>query len=120
MAIGIITTRVVDALNPDKKDIFLWDTGLPGFGVRVTTGGSKSYMGEPWRLHDIRRTVATGMQAPGIRTAIIEAVLNHKSGTLAGLVGVYQCYDFQKEKRAALELWGRHVEQLTKAVWWLK
>lgn len=44
MAIGIITTRVVDALNPDKKDIFIWDTGLPGFGVRVTTGGSKSYI----------------------------------------------------------------------------
>src|SRR5690606_6239280 len=45
---------------------------------------------EEWHWHDIRRTMATGMQRLGIRLEVTEAVLNHVSGTRAGIVGVYQ------------------------------
>jgi integrase len=62
-----------------------------------------------WRLHDIRRTVATGLQRLGVRLEVTEQVLNHVSGSRAGIVGVYQRHDFAQEKRAALEAWGRHV-----------
>lgn len=65
-----------------------------------------------WRLHDLRRTVATGLQRLGVNLQVIEAVLGHISGSRAGIVGVYQRYGFEKEKRAALEAWGRHVESL--------
>src|SRR5205823_6240012 len=34
---------------------------------------------ESWVLHDLRRTVASGMAALGIRLPVIENVLNHKS-----------------------------------------
>lgn len=67
----------------------------------------------PWRLHDLRWTVATGMQMLHISTAVVEAVLNHLSGGRAGIVGVYQCYDFQAEKRAALDAWGRRATGLS-------
>ena len=45
-----------------------------------------------------------GMQSLAIRTEVIEAVLNHMSGVRVGLVGTYQCYDFQQEKREVAEV----------------
>lgn len=66
----------------------------------------------PWRLHDIRRTVATGMARLGIDLPVIEKVLNHTSGSFAGIVGVYQRHKFADEKRAALEAWGNYVSEI--------
>jgi integrase len=65
-----------------------------------------------WRLHDLRRTVATGLQKLGVRLEVTEAVLNHVSGSRAGIVGVYQRHNWADEKRAALASWGAHVEAL--------
>jgi len=67
-----------------------------------------------WRIHDIRRTVATGMQKLGIPLVVTESILGHTSGSRAGIVGVYQLHDYAQEKRAALEAWGQHVAKLTK------
>jgi len=63
----------------------------------------------PWTLHDLRRTVATGLQRLGVRLDVTEAVLNHVSGSRAGIVGIYQRHQWTAEKRAALELWAAHV-----------
>ena len=49
----------------------------------------------------------------GINLPDIEKVLNHTSGSFAGIVGVYQRHDFADEKRAALEKWAQHVMSLT-------
>jgi integrase len=68
---------------------------------------------EPWRIHDLRRTVASGMARLGIGVAVAEKVMNHVSGTFAGIVGVYQRHDFLAEKRHALNLWADHVARLT-------
>jgi hypothetical protein len=46
---------------------------------------------------------------------VIEKVLNHVSGSLAGIVGVYQRHEFADEKRAALEKWAKHVERLVRS-----
>jgi hypothetical protein len=46
-----------------------------------------------WWLHDLRRTLATGLQQLGVRLEITEAVLNHLSGSRAGIVGIYQRHD---------------------------
>jgi integrase len=65
-----------------------------------------------WRLHDLRRTVATGLQRLGVRLEVTEQILNHVSGSRAGIVGVYQRHDFAVEKRAALEAWDAHVQAI--------
>ncbi|MBD8735704.1 tyrosine-type recombinase/integrase [Sphingomonas sp. CFBP 13706] len=65
-----------------------------------------------WRIHDIRRTVATGFQRLGIRFEVTEAILNHVSGAKAGVAGIYQRHDWKEEKRDALKSWSRHIEQL--------
>ena len=69
----------------------------------------------PWRLHDLRRTCATGMAALGIQPHIIEAVLNHVSGHKAGVAGIYNRARYEGEMRAALQMWADHVEQMTKS-----
>ena len=62
-----------------------------------------------WRLHDLRRTAATGLQRLGVRLEVTEAVLNHIAGSRAGIVGVYQKHTWADEKRAALNAWGEHI-----------
>jgi len=66
----------------------------------------------PWRLHDIRRTVATRLADLGVRPHVIEAALNHISGHKAGVAGVYNRAAYAAEKRAALTLWGDHLSTL--------
>ena len=69
---------------------------------------------EPWRIHDLRRTVATGLQRLGVRFEVTEAVLNHVSGSRSGIAGVYQRHDWQTEKRDALGGWSAHLCSLTR------
>jgi integrase len=65
-----------------------------------------------WRIHDLRRTAATGLQKLGVALQVTEAVLGHTSGSRAGIIGVYQRHNYSAEKRAALEAWGAHVMAL--------
>jgi integrase len=65
-----------------------------------------------WTLHDLRRTCASGLAKLEISIAVIEQVLNHRGGSLAGVAGVYIRHRFEKEKRAALQQWADHVERL--------
>lgn len=64
---------------------------------------------EDWRLHDLRRTLASGCQRLGIKLEVSEAILNHASGTRSGIAGVYHVYKYEDEKRAALDAWARYV-----------
>jgi integrase len=65
-----------------------------------------------WRLHDLRRTAATGMAGLGVPPHIVERVLNHLSGAQGGLTGVYQHHEYRTERKDALLRWGSHVERL--------
>jgi integrase len=69
-----------------------------------------------WRLHDLRRTCATGLQKLGVRLEVTESVLNHVSGSRAGIVGIYQRHDWADEKRAALAAWGARLEAIVSGV----
>ena len=68
---------------------------------------------KPWRIHDLRRTVATGFQRLGVRFEVTEAVLSHISGSKSGVAGIYQKHDWKAEKRTALDAWARHVVAIT-------
>ena len=68
-----------------------------------------------WRIHDLRRSAATGMARLGISIAVIERALNHVSGEFKGIVAVYQRHDFQREVSQAFEMWGKHVVSLNAA-----
>jgi integrase len=66
----------------------------------------------PWRIHDLRRTCASGMARLGVLPAIIERVLNHLSGEQGGLQGIYQRYDYLPERKQALDAWGKYVAEI--------
>jgi integrase len=68
-----------------------------------------------WTLHDLRRTCASGLAKLEISIAVIEQILNHRGGSLAGVTGVYIRHQFEKEKRAALQQWADYVEQLVRS-----
>jgi integrase len=65
-----------------------------------------------WRIHDIRRTVATGMAELGVEPHIIEAVLNHRSGHKSGVAGTYNRAAYERQVRAALLIWADHVQSV--------
>jgi integrase len=67
---------------------------------------------KPWRLHDIRRTVATHMADLGVQPHVIEQILNHQSGHKRGPAGIYNRSSYEREVRAALALWAEHVVAL--------
>jgi integrase len=66
----------------------------------------------PWRLHDLRRTLATGFQRLGVRFEVTEAVLNHVGGSRSGVAGIYQRHDWKEEKRAAVRAWNEHLAKV--------
>jgi integrase len=63
----------------------------------------------PWRNHDLRRAIKSGMAKLGVRDDVSEMILAHKR---LGLQGVYDTYDRLPERRTALELWADHVASL--------
>ncbi len=62
-----------------------------------------------WRLHDIRRTVATAMSKLQVPIHVTEAILNHKSGQISGVAAVYQKHQFLDERKDALNKWSNHL-----------
>jgi integrase len=63
----------------------------------------------PWIIHDLRRSVATGMAEIGIQPHIIEAILNHISGHKSGVAGIYNRAAYEAEKATALNRWAEHI-----------
>lgn len=98
-------------LSGFSKIKLLWDREI----VNALRSRREGTAVAPWRLHDLRRTVATGMQARKVPREVVEAVLNHVSALRGTIVGVYQCYEYRDEKRAALRKWGRHIATITAA-----
>lgn len=67
---------------------------------------------KPWRLHDIRRSVATHMADLGVEPHVIEACLNHFGGHRAGVAGVYNRASYSAAIERALQRWAAHVDEL--------
>lgn len=64
---------------------------------------------DPPTPHDLRRTVATGLGALGVRREVIKSVLNHLEGDVTD---VYALHDYLQEKRAALDAWAQRIGTL--------
>jgi integrase len=82
------------------------------FAAKREELGAKCASIPPWRLHDLRRTAATGMARLNFPPHVVDKVLNHVSGTIRGVAAVYNRFEYLEERRAALEAWGRHVGRL--------
>jgi integrase len=63
-------------------------------------------------IHDLRRSCATGLARIGVALPVVEKILNHSSGSFAGVVAVYQHYSFEPEMRHALQRWADHLDRV--------
>jgi integrase len=116
MASAILERRV---RRPNSTFVFSSRADAPfsDFGLQKKKLDARiaELTGAPFRhfvIHDIRRSVATGMADIGIAPHIIEAVLNHVSGHKGGVAGVYNRSSYAAEKAAALARWDEHVASI--------
>jgi integrase len=61
---------------------------------------------EPWTIHDLRRTVGTGLGKLGVTRFIIARVLNHADRSVTG---IYDRHEYVAEKRNALDAWANYL-----------
>jgi integrase len=105
------TIAILRAVRPiGDKYVFTLNGTAPYNGFKAKERFDRAVGIAPWTVHDLRRTCASGMARLGTNLVVIEKVLNHVSGSLAGIVGVYQRHEFAAENRAALQQWADHVE----------
>ena len=106
-----------------SKACWVFSTGLggdkpvSGFGrgrQRITAAMADVWGKEvaPFTLHDLRRSAATGMAALGIAPHVVDKILNHSSGKIAGVAKIYNRFEYLAEQKAALAAWAQHVESL--------
>lgn len=67
-----------------------------------------------WHRHDIRRSVVTGMVELGVSPHVVEAIVNHVSGSRGGVAGVYNKAKLLGPMRDALQLWADHLDRIGK------
>ena len=66
----------------------------------------------PWKLHDLRRTIATRLADLGIEPHHIEALLNHFGGHRRGVAQIYNRSVYEQAMRRALLRWHDHLMAL--------
>jgi hypothetical protein len=105
-------------LTPQMRELLLclpqWANGEFLFS---TTGGMRPISGfskfkarfdrglddvAPWQLHDLRRTVRTGLSRAGVPVFDAELIIAHQQ---SGVHGVYDKFRYQQEKLAGLDKW---------------
>jgi integrase len=64
---------------------------------------------EPWRVHDLRRTMATQMRSIGIDRLVVSKILNHAE---SGVTKIYDRFSADPEKKAAMERWANHLRSI--------
>jgi integrase len=85
------------------------DVSISGFDYAKNRLGMTA---DHWTLHDLRRTVTTGMASLGIAPHVADRVLNHQSGTINGVAAVYNRFAYSEERKAALAAWGARLAAL--------
>lgn len=108
----VLTTTGKAAVSGYSRAKSRLDRAMLDLATEEAADGERMLPIPAWRVHDFRRTFATGMQKLGVRFEVTEAVLNHVSGSKSGVAGVYQRHDWKAEKRAALDAWGAHIESV--------
>jgi integrase len=113
IALPSAALTIINAVPRTERDHLFGERAKAGF---VTWSRHKRALDQrlgdsvaPWRLHDLRRTVATGMADIGIEPHIIEACLNHHGGHRRGVAGVYNRSPYEQAVKIAFARWADHV-----------
>jgi integrase len=112
----VFSTNGVTSVTGFSKAKRRLDTAMLELSRERSAGASRDFVPTaPWTLHDLRRTLVTGLPRLGVAVAVAEKIIDHKSGTFGGVVGVYQRHEFADERRKALDAWALHVRSIVQA-----
>jgi hypothetical protein len=108
------------ASRVDREDYVFGDgsdyrSPFSGWGKRVAALVKVMPDGEPWTLHDIRRTVATRLYETGTDVLTVEDLLGHLTGVRKGVAGTYNRAQTLERCRPALRAWAAKLAALEKA-----
>ena len=78
------------------------ETPVNGWSASKTSLDKYVIVEDPWTLHDLRRTAASGMAQLGIAPQVVDRVLNHTAGTIKGVARIYNRYEYRDERKGAL------------------
>jgi integrase len=104
----------------DPTELLFTTTGttpFTGFGAardRVVAEMRKSRPIEHFTIHDLRRSLATGMAELGVSEHLVDRILNHSGRRVSGVARIYNRSEYIKERQAALDLWADHVMKLVR------
>jgi integrase len=105
--------EVIDTIyERDGIDYLFGKKGFSDWSGSKNDLDDKLTLKESWRVHDIRRSVATGMADIGIAPHVIETILNHRSGHKAGIAEIYNKSSYWNEVKQAMALWSEHIRAL--------
>jgi integrase len=110
LSVGAI--EIVDSCHRIGAYVFTTRANRPISGFSKAKQVLDAAIEEPvaaWRIHDLRRSVASGMGKLGIARFTIARVLNHADRSVTG---IYDRYEYLAEKRHALDAWGAYVGNL--------
>jgi integrase len=111
-----LSPLAADIINAQPRTcpyVFSYSRGRPVGDLSTYVAKLARTMDIPhWQLHDLRRSMASGMQDLGIEPHVIDACLGH-SNVIKGIAAVYLRGKYRDERRAAMELWGAHIAALT-------
>lgn len=113
MALDIIKEQVQIAGNPyifaksGKVAFNSWSLSKAKFEKRLRKNHPDM---DHWTVHDLRRTSRTLMSEAKINDDLAERVIGHK---VVGVQRVYNLYDYEAEKTAALETLARLLAKIT-------
>jgi integrase len=84
-----------------------WHMLLLSLTIRITQAEGKPLA--HWTLHDLRRTMRTGLSRLGVAPHVAELAINHAK---IGIQSVYDRHQYQPEIGRALALWGEHIASI--------
>lgn len=80
--------------------------------MRETLAKTGAKEPENWRVHDFRRTIATGLQRLGFRPDIADQVIGHVGSTRRGAGAHYLHHGYEDERKGALKTWSQHIQHI--------
>lgn len=121
MAVGD-TLKITETKNHTTHELPLTPLLKPLVPLPYFNGWSRAKvrvdakLGFPqWTWHDIRRTFATIHAQIGTPIHVVEALLNHQSGTISGIARIYIRHNFLAEAHTAQLAYEDHLRYIVSA-----
>jgi integrase len=102
---------ILEGREQNRYDFVFGASGTSGFSgwTRCKQRLDEAIKIPAWTIHDLRRVFSTGCNEIGIEPHVVEAILNHVSGSRGGIAGRYNYALYESQKATALNRWAEHV-----------